>query len=232
MSLNKSVQIELNELKITVISFKHSILAAISLVVSTQSLYAANPQVIYSRGNVFFTSSTNGFYAPFGGEGSAYIFYGSFSDIASITTSSTAQEIEDDFSQLGLSSADVYDIDATFAADSLDTTFAGKRGYIVAANNADIGLATEIAVVSNSSTDPLGWLFNSTITGNDEPYTISSNEYAPTDPNVDLVLGSFAADDASGNRYIQLSVVAVVPEPSSFALLGLGTCLLIFRRKK
>ncbi|MEJ6780186.1 MAG: PEP-CTERM sorting domain-containing protein, partial [Akkermansiaceae bacterium] len=117
----------------------------------------------------------------------------------------------------------------TWKSDVNDTDFQGKRGYIIAANNSDIGSATEMAIVTN--TDLGTWQFNNTIAGTDSPYAIKNGDLnSARGADVTFILGSYGAGGA-GFETIQMAVTAV-PEPSSAALLGLGALALTFRRKK
>jgi hypothetical protein len=213
----------------------HKALCAISVFAAT-NLNAAlvSPQVDWADGTFgaeekpYFTSSSDAFF----GASEAYIFYGTFTDVGTITASSTSQNIEDAFHELGLSSGesnDVYSLGTTWKSDVNDTDFQGKRGYIIAANNSDIGSATEMAIVTN--TDLGTWQFNNTIAGTDSPYAIKNGDLnSARGADVTFILGSYGAGGA-GFETIQMAVTAV-PEPSSAALLGLGALALTFRRKK
>lgn len=180
-----------------------------------------NVQVNYQLGaGPYFATSGGDFVAS----GSGFVFYGTFSSIP--TGSSTPQQLEDSFHQLGLST-DVQDTNGhDFTGNVEESNFENKRGYILVTDNADIGTATEYALLTNSVDSD--WTFsgdlNSVGTGS---IPIRMSDLAQGTSGAEIIIGSRGS--TSGFDTIQLTAV---PEPSSSALLGLGALALTFRRKK
>lgn len=201
---------------------KHTILTAFIAASSLSSLHAAlvYPQVGLQGGPVsYFTLSDGSFFS--GGNG--FTFYGTFDSAPNggLAGNLTAQQIEDDFNQLGVPLIDY--ADGSFSSDDgvEETLFEGRRGYLVVTNNADIGLATEFAVISNSV--DADWTFASDLNGTPLPVFIRSDDGFTGTPGAELVYGSYSGSE------IRLTAI---PEPSSISLLGLGGIALILRRKK
>lgn len=202
------------------ITFSATILAAAPLYAAVTPVVNFQPGLVDAifqhEDTAYFSTSNQGYY-----------FYGTFSTVP--TTSSTAQQIEDDFRALGISGDSVNPdmsgyTSGKWSSSVEEADFASQRGYLVVANNADIGSATSIAVATNLS-DP-NWSFSDFAS----PYTatISVNQLSSSTTGSSLIIGSY---DASSPEGILLAP-APVPEPSSFALLGLGALALTFRRKK
>lgn len=197
------------------------VIASMGALASVSTAATVNPQVDYGQAAVttsFFTNSSDGFF----GAGEAFIFYGTFSALP--TALSTAQEIENDFRQLGIST-DVYDSGHTFTGDVESTEFESQRGYLVAANNADIGQASEIAIVSNSALT--AWTFADDLTGTPAADVINMDDVAPSAGGAEIILGTRGT-----GSFDTIRMVTLVPEPSSVTLLGLGAAAFLFRRKK
>lgn len=192
----------------------------ISILTASSALAAVTPQVNYVLGSSsFLTASDNSFFSV----GDAYVFYGTFATVPTVT--STAQEIEDDFRQLGLSTNNPYS-GFEFSSSVNEADFESQRGYLVVSNNADIGLATEMAIISNSVDSD--WTFAADLSGSPAAQAVSSDDAAAGTVGAEIVIG--AADTNSG--FDTIKMVALVPEPSSITLLGIGAVAFLFRRKK
>lgn len=201
--------------------FKSSLILGIACSATQAAL--VQPTVNYTRGAgaVFATSDGTAL-------ATGFLFYGTFS--TTVTSASSAQEIEDSFKQLGLSSS------ANDGSHAFDTTadpdpkgveesdFESKRGYLIVANNSDIGSATELAIVSNSVNS--NWAFASDLS-TAFPSNINFETDVIDDSNREIIFGSIGTFSTADSIQLQ-----AIPEPSSFALLGLGAAAMLFRRKK
>lgn len=192
---------------------------AASVTFTHQASAAVTPKITYNLGaSSFLVASDNSFLSA----GDVYVFYGTFATVP--TATSTAQEIEDDFRQLGLPTSDPY-ADWSFTSSVNEAEFEGFQGYLVVSNNSDIGLASEMAIISNSDE----WVFNSDLDTPVTPTPIVTSDDAITGvAGAQIIIG--AQDTNSGFDTIKL--VTLVPEPSSISLLGLGMIIILLRRNK
>lgn len=200
---------------------KHTLLPAFIATFSLTSLQAATvtPQIDYNLGSLSFFAHSDG--TVFSGN-SGFTFYGTFDSAPNggLAGDLTAQQIEDDFNQLGLPNID-YNT-ATFSSPVEETLFEGRRGYLVVTNNADIGSATEFAIITNSV--DANWTFANELNAPIFPVPgVTSDGGHTGTPGAELVYGSYSGAEIR---------LAAIPEPSSVSLLGLGGVALILRRKK
>lgn len=185
---------------------------------------AVTPQVDYLHDgatDAAFTSTSNTGFST----GDVYVFYGTFDSIPTVNT--PAQDIEDSFNQLGLTSNDNPYSGHTYSSSVSEGDFEGRRGYLVVSNNADIGLATEMAIISNSSDS--NWTFAADLSGVPATQTVRA-DHAFTSGG-EIIIGEADTHVAYSNT-IKLEALVPVPEPSSSALLGLGFAALLLRRRK
>lgn len=185
-------------------NLKH--IALISLL-AAQALQATTvtPQVTYQLGSsLFFTDVNNAVFTT----GEAHIFYGTFNTLPS--ENSTAQEIENLFNQLGVST-DVNSASHTFSSSVEETLFENQRGYLVIADHADIGQASHMAIVSHASDSD--WTFAADLSFPAFPTpSITPDNLIVAETDSELILGS-RDTYAGGFETIKLQLVGV-SEPS------------------
>ncbi len=203
---------------------KLSLIPIITAALSLAQHSNAAVQIDYALGgSSFFVKSDNTFFTG----GDAFVFYGSF-EVGDIPTgASTSQSIEDDFIQLGIPLSDPYAGGNFSSTDDETTSLGSKQGYMIVTNNADIGSSTKIAIITNSS--DADWQFAADLSGPAPPSSpeVSSDDAFATGGSI--VLGSAGTSGAFDT--VQFADIAV-PEPSTAAMLALGSAAFFLRRRK
>ncbi len=207
--------------------------AVAALVLASASIsFGATQTINFSQGGGDFLQlqSSNGDILT--ASNNATLFFGVFDTVP--TNTSTASEIADAFTSLGIPRQDINQFglfpDNAFYGDPSNAPFTNARAYVVISNNPDMAQATEFAIMTNTSDND--WLLSNGAVPSVTSIDLEEDIFDKEGNGGVMIFGSrIGTPNDSVPDAIRLEAVAV-PEPSSAALLGLGALAFAFRRRK
>lgn len=168
--------------------------------------------------------------------------FGFFSSDAAVTSASSAGTLLSAFTEFGsnqatfitpvapLSFSGLFNLQGTVSGASLDSTFAGKNIYLIAGNSTTLATATQFLVLKltatfgSSAAEPI----NSTLTVDSTSGAAGTATYTVLRGSNTGPANTVSPLDGVAEASFQL---AAIPEPSSVLLAGLGSLLLLRRRR-
>lgn len=144
----------------------------------------------------------------------ATIFLGIFSTTP--TGTETADELNSTFTQFGSSSSEINTsglfLVSSFSDDPSAPPYTSQQAFIVIANNPDLSLASEVAVMTNTS--DIDWLFSTGAVASATAIDLEEDIFDKDGQGAQLIFGSRVGTPNDGSvDAIQLSAITVSEPP-------------------